>query len=466
MKKVFLDNLPIKKGKGRYIDWKNSVGYKVDFVYEDIKGELKIIDYNGMYLTIEKNNNFFKIKTDNFSRCKLGNVLGVKTSEYKYKIGDIVENKNIQILELIKIKKNNNYPVKGYKYRCLIDGNIQDITESNLSQGGGCPICDNKKVLKGVNDISTTHSHLVKYFVDIEDTYNNTYGSKQKVSMRCPDCGCIKPVMIYLLNSNGFSCPECGDGISYPEKFMYSVLKQLNLEFETQYNPEWIKPKRYDFYFKINNKEYIIETDGYFHSNNNHMNDKSKEETKVIDDYKDEKALEHDISVIRINSEKSVLEFLKNNILQSQINDLFDLSKVDWLKCHEYACSNLVKTACDLWEKESKSVMEICSILKLSNFAINKYLNQGTILGWCNYNGKNIMRTNGKTRGKQSGKKIICITNGKIFDSAREANRILGIDYHGISDCCRGKTKSAGKINNIKLVWMFYEDYLKTKETI
>ena len=61
MKKVFLDNLPIKKGKGRYIDWKNSVGYKVDFVYEDIKGELKIIDYNGMYLTIEKNNNFFDV---------------------------------------------------------------------------------------------------------------------------------------------------------------------------------------------------------------------------------------------------------------------------------------------------------------------------------------------------------------------------------------------------------------------
>ena len=46
MRKVFLENLPIKKqGKKNVIDWKNSVGYKVHFIYDDIEGDIEIIDY-------------------------------------------------------------------------------------------------------------------------------------------------------------------------------------------------------------------------------------------------------------------------------------------------------------------------------------------------------------------------------------------------------------------------------------
>ena len=42
MRKVFLDNLPKFNNK---IDWKNSVGYIVNFVYDNIEGTLEIIDY-------------------------------------------------------------------------------------------------------------------------------------------------------------------------------------------------------------------------------------------------------------------------------------------------------------------------------------------------------------------------------------------------------------------------------------
>ena len=30
------------------------------------------------------------------------------------------------------------------------------------------------------------------------------------------------------------TCRKCSDGISYPEKFLYSILEQLNIDFETQ----------------------------------------------------------------------------------------------------------------------------------------------------------------------------------------------------------------------------------------
>jgi len=43
LKKIFLDILP---KNNKRIDWKNSIGYKVRFIYDDIEGEVEIIDYN------------------------------------------------------------------------------------------------------------------------------------------------------------------------------------------------------------------------------------------------------------------------------------------------------------------------------------------------------------------------------------------------------------------------------------
>lgn len=45
MKKVFLDNLPVG---GKYIgknsiNWEKAIGYKIPFIYDDIKGELPIL---------------------------------------------------------------------------------------------------------------------------------------------------------------------------------------------------------------------------------------------------------------------------------------------------------------------------------------------------------------------------------------------------------------------------------------
>lgn len=59
-------------------------------------------------------------------------------------------------------------------------------------------------------------------------------------------------------------------------------------------------------------------------------------------------------------------------------------------------------------------------------------------------------------------KSVILINNYMIFDCMRDAQKFLGLSsYTGISLCCSGKRKSAGKINGEPARWMYYDDYLK-----
>jgi len=60
-------------------------------------------------------------------------------------------------------------------------------------------------------------------------------------------------------------------------------------------------------------------------------------------------------------------------------------------------------------------------------------------------------------------KQVICLNTKEIFSSAVEASKKYDIDNSAITKCCRGKLKSAGKnsIDNNKMVWMYYEDYIK-----
>lgn len=67
----------------------------------------------------------------------------------------------------------------------------------------------------------------------------------------------------------------------------------------------------------------------------------------------------------------------------------------------------------------------------------------------------------GRTGAKNHfSKKVICITTGEIYDSVTEAVKTTGVK--NVSACCRGKRNYAGMTENgEKMIWMFYEDYLK-----
>ena len=467
MKKVFLDDLPrweIGNNKGQ-INWKECIGEKVKFIYYDkhnniIEGEIEIVDYKikGQEINIDYNNIIYSKRTNDLLKCKLGDILGVFTKRYRYNIGDVIENKfsKIKILEKNRLNNSNNTSSKSYKYKCLKCNNEDVLRENDIIIGHGCNVCciPSKKILIGYNDLWALAPKIAKLLKYPEDGYKITCSSAKSSIFVCPDCGYEKNFRMYSIFSLGFSCSRCGDGKSYPEKFAFNLLEQLGLNFTPEYNPDWIKPKRYDFYFELNNKGYIFETDGGWHKKDNKMNGQTAEESKAIDDYKDMKAKENGIEVIRIDCEKSDLDYIKNNILTSQLNELFDLSNIDWLKCHEFALSTMVKEVCDYWNNGIRSTKEIKFITKLGDNTIIRYLKKGAKIGWCDYD-PDISRNNLDTKFRRS---VIQLTlEGefiKKWDGIINAAKELNIKNNSIISCCRNRYKYAGGFQ-----WMYEDDY-------
>ena len=63
-----------------------------------------------------------------------------------------------------------------------------------------------------------------------------------------------------------------------------------------------------------------------------------------------------------------------------------------------------------------------------------------------------------KNISKKLSKKVVCVTTGKIFNSIKEASNYYKCS--GISNCCEGTYKSAGKLpNGTKLQWKYVKDY-------
>ncbi|MDD5416922.1 MAG: NUMOD1 domain-containing DNA-binding protein [Candidatus Aenigmarchaeota archaeon] len=297
-------------------------------------------------------------------------------------------------------------------------------------------------------------ARLLKY---PERGYELTYGSAKEEIFICPNCEYEKSYKIYDIVARNFSCPRCGDGISYPNKLAFALLEQLNVEFIFEYNPDWIKPKRYDFYFELNNAKYILEMDGIFHKN-----DKKTIET---DKFKNKIARKNDITIIRINCDISDLEFIATQILNSKLSVLFNLNNIDWVKCHNSAInSSLVKMACNYWN-DIENTQIIANIMKLSKCTVIKYLKRGVKLGWCNYNPKEEMKKSGMLSVKRRNKPVVQLTlNGKpikIWNSIKEAGNTLGISCSHIAMCCKKvyRYKSAGGFQ-----WLYKCEYDQNKE--
>lgn len=293
---------------------------------------------------------------------------------------------------------NNNIEIIGryinsqtkIKCRCKTDNYIWDALPQNLLRGEKCPICQNKKVLKGINDIATTNPEMIPYFKNIDDAYRYTAKSGKKVDFKCPKCGAIKNMSIYNMYTNGFVCPKCSDGISYPNKFSRYFLSQLpikNIKYE--YSPIWARPYYYDNYFEYNGKKYILEMDGGFHYRDvSFSQDKISylKDTKSRDEKKNLLAKEHNIILIRINSMISDKEYLKKQIYNSILSDIFDLSIIDWDLCDKGAQSSLVNLVCDDYKDNINYNTTILSKkYGLNITTIQRYLRIGNQLGLCSY---------------------------------------------------------------------------------
>ena len=60
-----------------------------------------------------------------------------------------------------------------------------------------------------------------------------------------------------------------------------------------------------------------------------------------------------------------------------------------------------------------------------------------------------------------TSKKVICTTTMTVFDSLIDGAEYYGIHKENISNCCKGKRKSAGKYNNQKLIWRYIDTIIE-----
>lgn len=430
---IILNEIPtIKDGlnKGKF-DWNLSINKHVYFLNENTKIIFKIIDYNQKQkkLQIKYENKIHDIFISSLLDCRIGRIVGILPLDFKIKIGQTFKDdkRDITITNReyrIRYKKNGDKcNDKWYKYTCNVCGWTEGwMDESHLlneNNKRGCSCCRGLTVVKGINDIFTTHPYLVKYFVNIEDTYTHTYSSNDKVLMKCTDCGLEKEMKINTLYYRGFSCNRCSDGVSLPNKTMYNILKNLQIDFISEYSPSWINRKRYDFY--IPSMNVIIEMDGGWHTNDNLMSGQTKEESQFIDNYKDEQALLHGVQVIRIDcdydNDYARFKYVKQNILSSKLNDLFDMSVINWNNIEKLVMTNIIKIACEYKRNNSNiTTTEIGKIIGFSSNTVCRWLKQGNELGWCYYDANEESLKNGKKQIKIF-KNEICLG---LFNSIKE----------------------------------------------
>ena len=475
-----LTELP-KRGKGQ-INYQAMVNMRLDLLFKGEKYTVVINEYiNEKYpkFKINYKDKISEVQCYEFvHNCRFGEILKIRTKDFKIEIGAMFKNdkRDISIIEKEYRKDNKGTTRKWYKYKCNkckhSNGESYEgwVVESNLLNGQGCACCSNKITIVDINSIWTTDRKFCeKYKISEEDAKTHTRGSNDRITVICPQCGRQKETRIAGLYRNGLSC-TCGDGFSYPEKFMMSVLDQLNIEYETQYQPKYLNrleddgkysQKKSDFYLPKYNL--IIETDGGLNHKGGKSHSKSKKSLEYyieVDKWKDKQHSLHGLKTIRIDCFKSDMEYIKNELLNSELNKIFNLSKVDWLKCEEFTLKNLIKEVCEYWnnKKVEESVTSLMKYFKLSQPTIIEYIKKGTTLGWCNYDPKEEMR-----RGSKSvSRKLVIFKDGEIvsayvenkhrviFNSTMELKRIssneevFGVKFGNgrISEVCTGKRET------------------------
>ena len=345
-----LTELP--KTKGNKNDYQAMVGMKLELEYEQSIYTVEIIDYikgNHPRFKIEYNGEIKEIDCGHFMAGQFGRILNKHTSDFKVGVGEIFDNITVVDREYRRDKKGQNY--KWYKYKCNVCGWDEGwIEESNLLKKVGCSCCSNQTVVEDINSIWTTDRWMCNLGLSVEDAKTHTKGSGDKVFVICPKCNKKKEIRISdMYNSKSIGC-TCGDGFSYPERFMMNVLDQLNIEYIFQLTKttfDWCENFKYDFYIPSLNT--IIETHG-----RQHYEDCGWSKAKDVqenDKIKYELALQNEIKdgdYVVIDCRYSNKEWVKNNILSSKLNELFDLEKrINWNKCEEFALkSNIAKEVC------------------------------------------------------------------------------------------------------------------------
>lgn len=286
-------------------------------------------------------------------------------------------------------------------HKCLICGYEWEVSPDKVLQHHLCPVCAHK-VIGSAPDYQNSiwanvHlRHALSKYIDEETMKQYMPSSGQRIKFSCPDCGVIKEVSVNNLCQQRFRC-VCSDGVSFPNKFVFAVISQIDKSITTEFVPKWAKNKRYDLYIK--NFNMIIENHGPQHYEEVALWKRDLKEEQENDKLKEILAQQNGIiNYIVLDCRYSTKEWIKNSIMTSRLPQLlgFNEGDIDWDYAFEYANKNLIKEAMSIY-KEGMSAKEFAKILNVSHATANKYLNIAHSLNWCNYD-KHLIRCKGQQR--------------------------------------------------------------------
>ena len=284
--------------------------------------------------------------------------------------------------------------------------------------------------------------------------YNVGVGCINKIEFICPRCGAIITQSVNNVIRSGLSCKKCGDGISFGEKFIFNILEQLNLNFDTHIMFPWSDHRIYDIVLYQNNQPYVIvEVHGKQHYKGGFETYGGRDYSQELenDNYKMNLAFSNGFNrstYVAVDCRESSFEYIKRSIQENVFFKQYDVSGVDWNKCMENALSSYAIKAQALWN-EGYKIADISSILKISRTTIRKYLKQGAEIGVCTYSVSNSYhRRRVGTFIPTPTKMVFSPELQQIFYSLSDAHRYTNISLSSICNCLKGTYKYAGKLSD------------------
>ena len=392
---VDVSNLPRYTGKNRMIKWKDCKGCDIPYFYHGLYGIIhikEILNDGNILVTLNSSEDNFKIPHEYVTNLMLSYLVGEKTFEYRYNIGDTIKVKQgyITIRKQIRIQmsKNTIYTQKGYEVDCSCCGHKFERTEYQLSKNNEiiCPVCLGREVKVGFNDIATTDPWMIDYFVNKDDIHKYTSGSQQKVLFKCPICNKTKSKSILGFKQKGIGC--CSDGISYGEKFLMKLFDIYNIEYKYQLSKttfKWCENYRYDFYLpkynwivEVMGGQHYYKTDKYQPLTDIQKNDINKRTLaeKYVDNY------------IELDVRLSELEIIRESIINSDIKFIIDVNSVDYKLIHYHSKINsIILSICSEYQKSYPNVSTkfLSEKYKISQRTVGIHLKFGSKYGLCNY---------------------------------------------------------------------------------
>lgn len=317
-----------------------------------------------------------------------------------------------------------------------------------------------KFVTAGVNDIATTHPHIVPWLTNIIDANTKQAGTASILDLTCPDCQYAFQRQVRKATQDPLRCPMCSGGSSFPERFVSALLCELNISFLPQKIFSWNPRKKYDFYIPSTNT--IIEVNGAQHYVNGFMNltVRNVSEQMRIDRSKRLAALENGIAYyIRIDARVSDPDYIRNSICRSKLSILYDLLDIDWQKINISACrTSKVLLAAKLWNDgfgKTSIAKQICS----SGSTVTSYLQRASAIGLCDYSVQASFARRDKATTIAQGISCACVTTQEAFSSINSAARAYSLSNGNLCQCLQKKTRYCGiyHITKEPLIWEYFD---------